>query len=304
MGGYDNSLGVWRIDMRRLTTRSSWTVAGFILVVILSLSLPPAASAGPVFITGHDPDFHSQDSAGAAVLFRAGLSFATGGTYNDANPLTPKFLWVESFNAPTGGHRVGELGLVTLGLVQGVQFDWVDAAGLATANLSSYSAIAIASSFGGMLTKAELDELIARKDDIKNFINAGGGLFASAECFPASSACLADTLAGSSTAALYSYLPVTVSSIAPTPQFHVTAAGAAAPFNLTDGDVNDPTHNSFGLIGGLTPLDLDSGNPQQATTLAGNVTINDGGFTPVPEPGSLLLLAAGLAGLAGLRRRR
>jgi len=280
------------------------TIAALLVVGVLTLCGPAAVLAGNVFLTGHDPDFHSQDSAGAANLFRAGLSFVTNGTYNDLNPATPKFLWVESFNAPTSGHRVGELGLVSLGLTLGVQFDWVNAATLATVNLNNYSAIAIASSFGGMLTTAELNGLISRKDDIKNFINAGGGLFASAECFPASSTCLADTLAGSSTAALYSFLPVTVSSINPTLPFQVTAAGAAAPFNLTNGDVNDPTHNSFGLIGGLTALDLDSGNPRQATTLAGTVSITDGGFTPVPEPGTILLLGAGLAGLAVSKYRR
>ncbi|HET7379875.1 MAG TPA: VPLPA-CTERM sorting domain-containing protein [Gaiellales bacterium] len=277
-------------------------VVGALVVTALVLWTPVQARAGSIFLTGHDPDFHAQDSAGAKDLLRSGLNFVTGGTYNDLNPLTPKFLWVESFNAPTSGHRVGELGLVSIGLTLGVQFDWVDAALLSTVNLNDYSAIGIASSFGGMLTTAELNELIARKDDIKNFINSGGGLFASAECFPASSTCFADTLAGSSTAALYSYLPVTVSSVDPTLPFHVTAAGAAAPFNLTDGDVNDPTHNSFGLIGGLTALDLDSGNPQQATTLAGNVTVGGGGFTPVPTPASLLLLGAGFSGLAGVRR--
>jgi hypothetical protein len=273
-----------------------------VLALTLAILLAAPAWAGPIFLTGHDPDFHCQDSAGACNLLRAGLSFVTNGTYNGG---VQKFLWVESFLPATAGHRVGELGLTTLGLVQGTNFDWVNAAGFAGVNLSLYSAIAIASSFGGMLTQAEINALIARSADITNFVNAGGGLLALAECFPTGGACLADTLVGPDPH-LYGYLPVTVSSIPPTPPFTVTAAGAGAPFFLTNGDVNDPTHNSFGLIGGLTPLDLDNGNPQQATTLAGNVRIGGGGFEQIPEPASLLLLGSGLAGLAAIswRRRR
>jgi hypothetical protein len=56
----------------------------------------------------------------------------------------------------------------------------------------------------------------------------------------------ANLLAGSTAPNLYGYLPVTVSSIPPVGAFTVTAAGAGAPFNLINGDVNDPTHNSFG----------------------------------------------------------
>jgi hypothetical protein len=76
---------------------------------------------------------------------------------------------------------------------------------------------------------------------------------------------------------------------------------------LAFADLNDPTHNSFGLIGGLTPVDLDSASTPHATTLAGNVTIGGGVFIPtdaVPEPATLALVGAGLAGVAGLRRRR
>ncbi len=278
--------------------RKQLAVAALAIAVIFGTT---PVWAGPIFLTGHDPDFHAQGSAGAANLLRAGLNFVTGNTLTDG---VHKFLWVESRISPPGGHRTGELGLNAIGLTLGTNYDRADATEFASANLSNHTAIAVASSFGGLLRQAELDALIARKTDIQNFVNAGGGVLALAECAASNPACQAD-LAGSNPASLYGYLPVSVSSIPPTTPFTVTPAGAAAPFNLTNGDVNDPTHNSFGLIGGLTPLDLDSGNPHQATTLAGNVKIGPGGF--VPEPASLFLLGSGLVGLVGVawkRRRR
>jgi hypothetical protein len=252
------------------------------------------ASAGAVFLTGHDPDFHAQDSVHAQHLLTAGLDFVTGGNYLDT---TKKFLWVESFQSPTGGHRVGEKGLEAIGLTLGLQFDWVNAAGLATVDLSQYEAIAVASSFGGMLTQAELDGLIARKTDIANFVNAGGGLMALSECSPTSGFCLADTLGPNPDT--FGFLPVNVSSVATAAPYTLTAAGHSMFPTLTDADMNDPTHNSFGLVGGLTVVDADAvGVP---TTLAGIVQITDTGF--VPEPGSLALVALGLAA-AGAGRRR
>lgn len=256
--------------------------------------LTAPAVAGPVFLTGHDPDFHAQGSAGAQDLLRAGLSFATGGTYN-----TPghKFLWVESNLPVIGGHLFGENGLIAIGLTPGVNFDQVNAAGLAGVNFSNYSAIGIASDFGGMLTSAEIDALIARSADIKSFINGGGGLFAAAECGVGFSNC--DSSLVTPSTKLYGFLPVTVTSTATTAPYSVTPFGAS--LGLNNGDVNDPTHNSFAAIGGLNIVDNDSAGVP--TTLAGVVSVGDI-FLPVPEPTSLALLASGLIGLGYGRRKR
>ncbi|MBL8698075.1 MAG: hypothetical protein JNK67_06870 [Alphaproteobacteria bacterium] len=258
-----------------------------------------SALAGPVFLTGHDPDFHAQDSVHAQHLLSNGLSFVTGGTFDDAAP-AKKFLWVESNLAPPGGFRVGKLGLTTgLGLVEGVHFDQVNGADFATVDLSLYSAVAVASSFGGMLTSAEIAALNARAGDIKTFVNAGGGLLALAECFPASSFCLANNVTAAD--ALFGFVPVAVSSAVTVAPYSLTAAGAAMFPALTDDDMNDPTHNSFGATGGLTVVDVDSaGTP---TTLAGIVRITDGGFEGIPAPATLAVFGAALVGLAGLRRR-
>jgi len=258
---------------------------------------PDRALAGPIFLTGHDPDFHSQFSVGAQSFFNTALDYVMGGTLNDN---VHKLLWVESFLAPTSGHVTGANSLPLLGLTAGVDYDVVDGAGFATADLSQYTAIGVASTFGGMLTSAELNALIARSADIAAFVNSGLGIFASAECVPAQCGG-ADNLTVPH-GAFYSFLPVVASSIANADPYTLTAFGASFGFDAAaQGYINECcTHNSFGLTGGLNVVDFDSlGHP---TTLAGNFRIEETGFVPVPEPVTMSMLALGLAGF-GIRRR-
>jgi hypothetical protein len=143
-------------------------------------------------LTGHDPDFHSKIPRRRESA-RTGPNFVTGGTFDDARIATP------------GGHRIGEAGLGTLGLTLGTNYDRVNGAEFASVDLSNYTAIAVASAFGGLLTRAELDALIARSDDIADYVNAGGGLLALAECFP----CGANLLAGATAPTCSGFSPST-----------------------------------------------------------------------------------------------
>lgn len=254
-----------------------------------------AASAGPIFLTGHDPDFHADDSSGAQVLLKTAINYVTGNT-----AFTPghKFLYVQSYISPPGGFRDGNVALNALGLVSGTNYDQVDAAGLAAmSSFAGYTAIVVASDFGAMLTDAEIRQLTTMAPEIASFINAGGGLAAFAECGVGYSNCDANNV--NATTPLFGFLPVTVTSVDTSAPYHVTAFGTS--LGLSDADVNDPTHNSFGLIGGLKVVDTDAAGI--ATTLAGNVTINGGHFD-APEPMTLAVFVLGLAGLAATRRRR
>jgi hypothetical protein len=270
----------------------SQRVIGFVVALWL---LAAAAEAGPIFLTGHDPDFHTQ-AGGGATLLTVGLNYAMNGTLNDN---LHRFLWVESLLPATSGHLVGANSLPLIGLTLGQDYTIANGATFATTNLSMYTAIAVASSFGGMFTSAELNALIARSADIAAFINAGGGLFAAAECENVGN-CDSSNLAAPH-GGLFGYLPITVSSVVSASPFTVTLFGQS--LGLTNANVNDPTHNSFNLVGGLNVV--DNGSTGVPTTLAGVVTVDGGGFNSVPEPGTLSLVGLGLMGaIRRLRKRR
>lgn len=94
-----------------------------IAAIALLLSGAQIAFAGPIFITGHDPDFHAQGTLSARNLLNAGLSFATNANSYVADG--SKFLWVEDrvgdpgVPSVPGGHLIGENGLAAIGLSLG-----------------------------------------------------------------------------------------------------------------------------------------------------------------------------------------
>jgi hypothetical protein len=270
-------------------------------IAALLVGAPTAALAGAIFLTGHDPDFHASlggNTTGARDINTAAIGFVMDSGFNTFVSTAPKFLFVESNIAVPGGHTIGKNGIIDSGYTEGVNFNAADASTLnAQLNLlgvsGGYSAIVIASDFGGILTQAELNILNARSADIIAFLNAGGGLYAMAESNNGAHL----TPGGGQ----FGYLPFIVTSTAfDQSEVGNTVTAFGASLGLANSDVNgNASHNIFTSTGGMNVVDFDSqGN---ILSLAVRARIDTGGV--VPEPASLALLAVAFAALRLTRRR-
>jgi hypothetical protein len=253
---------------------------------------------GSIVLTGQDPDFHAAvggNTTGAINFIQDSMKFITDPAFNpfSASGIN-QFLYVEGSTPPPPGNIEGDLGLAAAGFVEGVNYTEADASTLAAqlANLGTkYSAIVIASDFGGNLTQAELSILDSQSSQIIAFLNQGGGLFA-----------MAESGTTNPTSGQFGFLPFVVSS-AQKNQAEVgnTLTPFGASLGLTTADINgNASHNIFTSTGGLNVVDYDStGN---ILTLAGRGQVTVGGVAP--EPGTLILVSSGLIGVITRRRRK
>ncbi len=270
------------------------------LALVVATACPAwSDTVGSIFLTGQDPDFHAAlgaNATGAQNFINVGINFVMDPAFN---PFVAggnnTFLFVESNNTPPAGNTFGVNGITASGFSN---FDQVNASGLNAALNglgTTYSAIVIASDFGGNLTQAELDILNSRSADIISFLNQGGGLFAMAE---------SNTTGLTPGGGQFGYLPFVVSSVALgqlESGFTLTPFGAS--LGLTTSDINGNfSHNIFNGTFGLNIVDQDaSGN---ILTLAARGTVNGGGVSQVPEPATVILLSSGLAGILIRTRRK
>lgn len=277
------------------TCRALSSVVPAVVTLVLSAAASTALGVGgSVFLTGHDPDFHASlggNTAGARHINQTAISFVQDPAFNPYYAGgAHKFLFVESTIPVPGGHTIGKNGIIASGYVEGVNFDHATAANL-NASLNQlgtlYSAIVVASDFGGILTQAELDILNARSSDIFSFVNSGGGLYAMAESNNGTHL----TPGGGQ----YGFVPIVTTSV---PHDESEIGNAVTPFGaslgLANADVNgNASHCVFSNIGTMQIVDFDAAG--RILSVAGRVAI--------PAPGSL---AAALAtiGVAVRRRRR
>jgi len=268
-------------------------------LITASLSIAAlTASAGSVFVTGHDPIWHANqggNTVGATNLAQTGIDYARNGS---ALP----FLYIESKTTPVPPGNVRTESFLTSVLGYGGQYVVMDAADLSgladfRTTLDSYSAIVVASDHGGMLGAAELAFLNGRVADIISFLNAGGGLYAEAESNATGMIGAEDP---------FGFLPFLVTSTSfQAAETSNTVTSFGAGLGLVAGDVNGNfSHNFFSSTGGLSPVDLFNGDPSMPLTLAFRGQIDTGGVIPIPELETYALMLAGLGALGMVARRR
>lgn len=266
-------------------------------VFALATVVGGAASAGNIFLTGHDADLHMFfGSASAQAALTSELAFVRNGS------LLPVLVF--DSNASGNGFELAT-DLTTLGVAHTMVDPFTTAITDSMFDPLVYSAFAVASNIncGGCDLRASDVALIAAHGSaIAAFFNAGGGILG---------------LAAATDPLGYAYVPeaaVNGGGNPPSSGFVETAAGTAAGLLAENGD---PTHNFFptpgtgGLSGAYQVAETNGGNVESIFLRNGAITcegascvITGGGDGGIPEPATWALMLMGFGGLGAILRGR
>lgn len=279
-----------------VSMRSPRRAAVWLVALLLGLGGASRAYAldASIFVTGHDPLWHAGNggnTVGATNLAQTGIEYARNG---DTRP----FLFIESKTAPipSGNTQTAPFLTSVLGYAP-ADFVHMDAADLAALPdfalaLESYSAIVVTSDHGGMLTGAELSFLNGHGGDILRYLEAGGGLYAEAE---------SNATGNIGATSRFGFLPFLVSSTDfQSSEVANTVTPLGTSLGLVGSDVNGNfSHNFFSSAAVMSPVDLFNGDPSMPLSLAFR-----GPLVQVPEPGTMVLIGAGICWIGATRRRK
>lgn len=249
--------------------------AAVVVTPILGALPSGAAAPGGVFVTGHDPDFHSQlggNPPGAQHIIQKAIAFVTAGKSS------PHVLLVSGkMNPIPYGHLDSEAGMQAAGYSPDVA-SAVTGSGdapidLSAVNFSSYDAVVVASDFGGLLRQADLDILNSRSGELLSYVNNGGGLVAFAESNGSD-----DGNGLTPNGGQFHFLPFVVSQVAaPQTEANYSVTQYGSDMGLTNADVSDNfSHNQFAAAAGLNVVDTDQGGNIISLATRGQLICPDG----------------------------
>lgn len=260
-----------------------------------------SALAGPFIISGTDSDDHGSASGGVNFTGWKYMQKALeniGGAVTNGNK---KVVTLGTSGSTAGAAALSAFSLSSLvgagwtfGTVDGTTdlTDFFSGAGAINTGNTGIIMIDSGSNVGGGISAAEEAVLTANAAALNAFVGAGGGLFAQASEL--------DWLA----ALIPGIVTVDLGGGGSGTSLVLTAAGSAAFPGLTNADLSSgPWHHYFT---GYAPLSLLAESSGGFDVIIGGVggSITDPGPIGVPEPLTLTLFGAGLAGAAALRRRK